>query len=261
MFSIRATLIGISFALAVSPLTAVTINQYNVTFAEDFDTLALTTSSVVPTGWELNETGSGANTTYGAGSGSSSTGNTYSFGGASSTDRALGTLRTSSVISTVGTIITNNTGDILTQLKIQYTGEQWRLGALGRTDQLDFSYSLNATSVATGTWLDIDALDFIAPTTAGTLGALDGNASDNRATISYTLTGLSVAPGASLWFRWTDFEASGSDDGLAIDDFAISAAPAAVAQNVPENLPLTIVALVLGSLLVIDGTFRRQRVA
>src|SRR5438046_2562266 len=116
MLSTRIALIGISLAFAATPLTAITLNQFNLALTEDFDTLAnASTSSVVPAGWELNETGSGANTTYSAGTGSSSTGNTYSFGATSATDRAFGSLRTSSVISTIGTVVTNNTGATITQ--------------------------------------------------------------------------------------------------------------------------------------------------
>src|SRR5205807_5406644 len=70
----------------------------------------------------------------------------------------------------------------ITQLTIQYTGEQWRLGATGRADSLDFSYSLDASSLATGSWLDVAALSFIGPVTSGSTGALDGNAAGNRST-------------------------------------------------------------------------------
>lgn len=249
MLTFHVARCGLGLALAATPLAAITVSQFNVTLTEDFDTLALVTSSVLPAGWELHETGSGANTTYGAGTGSSSTGNTYSFGGSSSTDRALGTLRTSSVIASVGTMLTNDTGAVITELTLQYTGEQWRLGATGRTDQLDFSYSLDATSLATGAWTDIDALDFLSPTTSGATGALDGNLSDNQALISHTITGLSLAPGASLWFRWSDVEASGSDDGLAIDNLSVTAGTA-VSQHVPDALPSLGIAFVLGTLVL-----------
>ena len=51
----------------------------------------------------------------------------------------------------------------MTSLAIAYTGEQWRLGATGRTDRIDFQYSLDATSLATGTWADVDNLNFSGP--------------------------------------------------------------------------------------------------
>lgn len=257
MPSIRVLIFGISLAIAVSPATAVTIAQFNVAITENFDTLANSgTSSVMPAGWEFRETGSAADTTYAAGTGSSTTGNTFSFGGANSTDRALGSLRTGSLVSSFGTVVTNTTEVAITQLLIEYTGEQWRLGALGRADRLDFSYSLDATSVATGSWIDFDALDFIAPVTTGTVGALDGNAAGNRVLLSATITGLNLAPGASLWLRWTDFDASGADDGLAIDDFSITAVRTG-GQSVPDNIPTGAMAAALAGLLVVASAIRR----
>jgi hypothetical protein len=249
MLPLRVALTGLSLALVAIPASAITFTQFNVTMTENFDTLATSTSSVVPVGWEFSETGSGANATYGASTGSSSTGNTYSFGSASSTDRAFGAIRTTSLASTLGTVITNQTGGAITQLTIQYTGEQWRLGSLGRVDRLDFGYSLDATSIATGSWLEVDALDFIAPVTSGAIGALDGNAAGNWTLISHTITGLNVAPGSSLWLRWTDSDATSSDDGLAIDNVAITAVQP-VAQSVPDHLPLLAVMPVLFGLAV-----------
>ena len=264
MFSLRSTLLGLFLASLVTPLAAITLSQFNVTYNENFDTLAAVTSSSLPVGWELSETGSSANTTYGAGTGSSSTGNTYSFGGATSSDRALGALRTAGVASTFGTVVTNGTGGTITEITIQFTGEQWRLGALSRVDRLDFSYSLDGTSIATGSWLDVDALDFTAAVTSGTLGALDGDVVDNQVFISHTLTGLNLVSGASLWLRWADFDASGSDDGLAIDNFSISAAQSigggGGTENVPDSLPMSAIVMALGGMLVIAsrrGLFER----
>lgn len=247
---------------------AVSISQLNVNVAENFDTLALSgTSSVLPAGWELYETGSGANTTYSAGTGSSTTGNTYSFGASGSTDRSLGALRTSSVISTFGTVVTNDTTATVTDLTIEFMGEQWRLGATARVDRLDFGYSLDATTLANGTWIEVDALDFTGPTTAGVTGPLDGNAAENRTLVTHTLSGLSLAPGASLWLRWVDFDAAGSDDGLGIDNFSVLAlgsqipgggggAPASVPDNVPTGAML---GLVTAALLALR--FVQKRVA
>jgi hypothetical protein len=191
-------------------------------YTQDFNTLAsTTTSSVVPTGWFFSESGTNANTTYNVSFGSSNEGNTYSFGAVSNTERAFGGLLSGSLVPTIGAQFQNNTGSPITQLPIQYTGEQWRLGATARVDRLDFQYSLNATSLTTGTWIDVDQLDFIAPVTAGTVGALDGNSAPNRTGIQYMITGLNIANGSTFWIRWTDFNATGADDGLAIDDFSL----------------------------------------
>ena len=199
------------------------ISLTGTTYTETFDSLASPgTGSTLPNGWVFAESGTNANATYTAGTGSSNAGDTYSFGALNSTDRALGGLQSGSLIPTIGASFTNNTGSIITALNIAYTGEQWRLGALNRADRIDFQYSLDATSLTTGTWTDVDSLDFTAPTTTGTVGALDGNAVANRAAINSSINGLSIALGATVWIRWNDFNATGSDDGLGIDNFSLT---------------------------------------
>jgi hypothetical protein len=210
-----------SFTDDVPPTISLTVLGTSV--CEDFDTLASSsTSSTTPAGWTFSESGTAANTTYTAGTGSSTTGDTYSFGSTGNSERAFGGLQSGALIPTIGAAFTNNTGDTITSLLITYTGEQWRLGALSRTDRLDFQYSTDATSLTTGTWVNADLLDFTAPVTSPTVGALDGNASANRTLISSTISGLSIANGAIFWIRWTDLNATGSDDGLAVDDFCLT---------------------------------------
>ncbi|HNG95990.1 MAG TPA: hypothetical protein PLB32_24520, partial [Acidobacteriota bacterium] len=202
---------------------SVSLTTIGAAYTQNFDTLATSgTSSTVPTGWDFSETSTNADTLYAAGSGSSATGDTYSFGTGASGDRAFGTLLSSNLVSTVGASFTNNTGTAINGLTIAYTGEQWRLGATGRTDRLNFEYSLNASSLSTGTWTAVTALNFTAPITAGGTGALNGNTAANRTAISSTISGLNLANGAVFWIRWTDLDASGSDDGLGVDDFSLT---------------------------------------
>lgn len=260
MLSNRLLFIGSLLALSYSPAAAITINLVDVSYAEDFNSLATATGSIMPASWVFAETGSAANATYGAGSGSSTTGNTYSFGASDDSERALGALRTASLVSSWGTEIVNQTGSVITQLDLQYFGERWRLGATGRTDQLDFAYSVDATSLTTGLWSDFNSLDFVAPANAGPTGALDGNAAGNRFLVAGSLSGLNLAPGASLWLRWSDIEATGSDDGLAIDDFAIVARQApAQAIPVPEGLPLPASIAAIGAVLLAGRLSNRAR--
>jgi uncharacterized repeat protein (TIGR01451 family) len=201
---------------------SISLTALDVPYVQDFNSLASSgTSSSMPAGWEFAETGSNANLTYSAGTGSSNAGDTYSFGPAASIDRALGGLQSGSLVPVFGAIFVNDTAQTITSLEIAYTGEQWRLGTLGRLDRIDFQYSLDATSLTTGTWVDADALDFIAPTTTGSVGALDGQAPANRTALATIITGLSIPPGTVLRIRWTDFNATGADDGLAADDFTL----------------------------------------
>lgn len=201
----------------------VSLTAVGVSYTQDFDSLAISgTSSVVPNGWYFLETGTNANTTYTAGTGSSNTGDTYSFGASSSSERAFGGLLSGSLVPTIGASFTNNTGATVNGISIAYTGEQWRLGATGRTDRLDFQLSTDAISLNTGVWTDYDQLDFNGPNSTGTVGALDGNAAANRTQISYTIVGLDIPNGATFWIRWVDFNAAGADDGLAVDDFSLT---------------------------------------
>jgi predicted extracellular nuclease len=97
-------------------------------------------------------------------------------------------------------------------------------GPVGRgPDRLDFEYNLTATSLtAASGWVDVDALDFSSPVTTGTVGALDGNAAGNRTPVAGTISGLSIAPGQTFWVRWADFNVTGADDGLGVDDFSLT---------------------------------------
>jgi len=217
-------------------------------YAQNFDSLEAAggANTTVPAGWTFLESGGNADGTYRAGTGSSSTGDTYSFGINDSSDRAFGTLQSGSLSSAIGAEFLNSSGQTISDLRISYTGEQWRLGTAGRADRLDFQYSLDATTLADGTWTDFDALDFFSPNTTVT-GALDGNAAENRSFLNATLPGLNISEGSTFWFRWNDFNASGSDDGLGIDEFQMTA--------VPE--PSTY-AFVAGFLLLGFAAFRRR---
>ena len=196
---------------------------------QNFDSLARTDSSLMPLGWFFVETGTAANTTYAAGTGSSATGNIYSFGADGLTERALGGLQSGSLVPVFGAKIRNTTGSTLTDLSISYVGERWRLGATGREDRLDFEYSTDATSLSDGTWNAVSTLNFTAPSSSGATGPLNGNDVANRVTVTGTVQNLSLANGAALWIRWVDFNASGTDDGLGIDDFSVTGIVNAVA--------------------------------
>ncbi len=214
----------------------VSLTTLGVAYTQDFNSLANTgTSSTVPTGWDFLESAANANTLYTANNGGSNAGDTYSFGATASNERAFGTTQSGSLVSTIGVSFTNNTGATITSLQVAYTGEQWRFGALGRADRLDFQYQVGATNLSAGTWTDVNALDFSSPNTSAATGALDGNAAVNRTAISSTISGLSIANGATVWFRWVDFNAAGADDGLGVDDFSITPQGVAPATSVTVN--------------------------
>jgi hypothetical protein len=244
------SLLFIAFA-SVSALEAQTVSltQLDTAYTQNFNTLAntLTTNSLSITGWHLTETGGSLrdNEQYAADTGASTTGDTYSYGAGANTERALGGLRTGTLVSLFGAGFTNNTGQTITSLAISYTGEQWRLGFAGRADRLDFQYSTDATSISTGTWTNLDGLDFTTPNTT-TSGAKDGNNASNRTALSSTLSSLSISAGAVIWIRWQDFDATNSDDGLAVDDFSLT--PSAIPE--PASVSLLAGWLATGAIFV-----------
>jgi hypothetical protein len=236
---------------AVASAAAVSLTQFHVPVRENFDTLAITgTSAVLPAGWSFIESGSGANPTYAAGTGSASTGNTYSFGTSGSVERALGSVRSASVAAVWGVGVINATGSVLAGLDVSFVGEQWRLGATGRSDRIEFAYSLDATALGLGTWVEVNELDFVAPVAAGTVGALNGNLAANRSSRAFSLTGLDLPAGAGMWLRWSDFDASGADDGLAIDEVVLTARPVEQAP-VPDGWPPGAGALVIAGVVAL----------
>ncbi|MCW5848538.1 MAG: hypothetical protein KIT87_00360, partial [Anaerolineae bacterium] len=261
-FLLALLLVGM-FGLMTVPPTAQSAPRYQgaslttlgSAYTQNFDTLSntagSTTNNLTITGWFMTESGGGArdNEQYAVDTGGSTTGDTYSYGAAGSTERALGQLRSGTLIPLFGALFTNNTGSTITSLSIAYNGEEWRLGTAGRTDQMNFEYSTNAVDLVTGTWTNVPALNFVTPDTV-TVGAKNGNAAADRTAISSTITGLSIANGASFWIRWNDQDASGADDGLAVDDFSLT--PNAVT---PVNLSINDVSLNEGNAGTTSFTF------
>jgi len=212
----------------------------NPVYSQNFNTLGagantLYPSSSLPAGWYMGETGNNANITYRGGTGSLGTGDTYSFG-SDSTDRALGGLQSGTLIPTIGASFANKSGGTINSFAVAYIGEMWRVGTASRTDKLDYQYSLNATSLSDGIWVDVDTLDFNSFASA-TSGALIGNDAANRTAVNGTMDNLSLLPDQTIWIRWTDFNASGADDGMAIDDFSI--APQGTAGATVVNLSVS----------------------
>ncbi|MDF2452237.1 MAG: hypothetical protein K0S26_1741, partial [Bacteroidota bacterium] len=209
----------------------ISLTTLGTPYTQNFDALsstATTTNNVLAiNGWSLTETGGGVrdNEQYAVDNGGSSTGDAYSYGVAGNSDRAFGGLQSGTLIPLIGAAFTNTTGATITTLSFSYMGEQWRIGntAAARDDRLNFEYSTSASDLATGTYTAVAAGNIISPIkTAASASALNGNLAANQIAVSFTITGLSIADGATFWIRWTDLNASGADDGLSIDDFTLT---------------------------------------
>lgn len=197
------------------------------------------------TNWYAKRSGTG--TIISADVGSATAGNLYSYGSSGSTDRALGSLGSGGVAAgdfAWGVLLKNNSSFTVTDIKVSYTGKQWRnSGALAQT--VSFYYKISSSpitdlqpKVITG-WTAVTNLDFISPVTGGEAGPLSGNAPENKTTKSnISIPALNLPAGSYILLKWDDPDHTGSDHGLAIDDVKIEWTVNSVAQPEPTNFPI-----------------------
>jgi endonuclease G, mitochondrial len=240
------------------------ITQIGVALTENFDALATsgtsnpwTDNSTLPGWYAQFELQPSNPTLYIANAGGTNNGAIYSYGTGTITERAFG----SQASGTPGTVyiavkLTNNTGQSISSLDINYFGEQWRNGGNTAAQATAFQYQVANAGVITdantpaGGWTSAAALDFVTPVTGSTAAALDGNA--NRIQKSANVP-VSIANGQEVWLRWVDINDAGNDHGVGIDDFSVTAnaavdqaptvtgtVPPASASNVAVNSTITI---------------------
>ena len=211
--------------------------SFTNSYTQNFDTLANSGTSAVwtnnstITGWYArNFDGAGANySTYTPSTGNSGTGALYSFGAASNTDRALGSVGSGSSAPGYALRLVNTSGSTINDLKISYTGEQWRQGDSSNTsDGLSFDYkiaTLGAAAITDTTgYTAVSGLGFSVPLVgSGSGAAVDGNA--NSVAISADLTGLNWGNNQEIWLRWKDVNSAGADAGPSIDNVSVVVIP------------------------------------
>lgn len=203
-------------------------------YTQEFNALATTGTGTANT-WVDNTTLTGwyaSRATYNAGTGSNNAGSLYSFGastGGTVTERALGSVASDGIGSIgFGVRLQNTAGVTLENFVVSYIGEQWRNGGNNTQQSLTFWYQIgsNLTNPDPNSnigWTAVTALDFTGPIALSGTAALDGNAAANRVELSATLSGVSLAPNQELFLRWVDVNDAGSDHGLAIDSFNVTA--------------------------------------
>lgn len=224
-----------------APLAAISLAT---SYTQNFNSL----SSVSGTGytWTDDSTIAGwysTRTTYNANNGSSNSGAQYSYGVNDNSDRALGSVASGSTGAIrYGARFTNDTGSTVISISVAYTGEQWRNGGNTTQHTLSFDYQIGAsvTSLTSGTWTPVTALNFTGPIATATAAALNGNDAANRVSISHTFA-VSIAPGQEIMLRWSDPDDSGADHGLSVDDLTVTATtsvvdnPPTVTSTTPAN--------------------------
>ena len=189
--------------------------------ALDLAPLSLTSLS----GWQvLQIAGSQSNTNILTGTGSGTGSGIYSYGLSGNNNRALGTLASGTGVYAMGVVFENLTGSILNKIHIRYKATQWRKGGSGNTNNWQFSYQTrHASSIDTGNLIKKNEGNLISIHHSSGSATLNGHLSMNQSNINITITDIVWKPGEKLILRWDDQDETGSDDGMAIDDFVFSA--------------------------------------
>jgi len=219
-------------ALSFNSAAQVTMTT-NGSYTQNFDGLANTgtptwTDNSTIANWYAQRTGTG--TTYTANDGASNSGALYSYGTTTSTERALGSVGSGNAAAgsfAYGVLLKNTSGVAITDIKVSYTLEQWRNSAAAAQGDT-FYYKISSSAITSlnpnvnATWIMVTGLILNSPITGGTAGALDGNASANKLTLtSIAIPGLTLADNEYIMLKWDDRDQVGSDHGLAIDDVTI----------------------------------------
>ncbi|MBB6372027.1 T9SS type A sorting domain-containing protein [Chryseobacterium shigense] len=224
---------------SVLSFSQVSLTATGVAYTENFDGMAATTT--LPANWNaVRAAGTGTigqALTLIVSNGSSNTGGVHNIG-LTPTDRSLGMLASNATVAAVGVSLVNNTGSAITQLSVSYVGRQWRTSDNSAVNEVvSFGYSLNATSLTTGTWSPVTALDFNEILTSSTTAAqVDGTLPANSVNKSAVITGLNIPNGATFWIRFADDNLTGTDGLYAIDNFSLTPTTGALAVSDIKNL-------------------------
>jgi hypothetical protein len=221
------TLIVAGILPACLAAAQISITTATLSYFQDFNTLDTSGSALtaMPSGWSFHEWGgASANTAYRASTGSSTSGDTYSFGLAGSAERALGSLCSGGVPNvSYGARFVNNTGAYINAVTLTYKAEQWRRNGSANIDSVRFFYSTapgrSIADTALSAWTEVQALLMTSVTTALPASAVNGN--DTAKVISATFA-LSLSAGDTMSIRWYDYNAAGNDDGLSIDSLTVA---------------------------------------
>ncbi|MGB7159971.1 MAG: Ig-like domain-containing protein [Tepidisphaeraceae bacterium] len=235
---------GLFGASTSSPNAPLTVNPSVISFTgathdEDFDGLPTGgQASAGPTtpieiaglpGWAYAKAGgtsSGNTLSYQVSNGASNTGAVFNYGTTDDSDRALGLLASGTNFGRIGAIFSNDSGSAVDEITISFDAETWRAGDQ-TANTLAFEYKLAGAGISDEFgWTPVTALDATRTGDAAPLGGQARVGNTDFATLAAGIAGLNWQPGQTLVIRLTDANDSGADDGLAIDNFSLSAGPA-----------------------------------
>ena len=219
----------------------ITISALNSPYTQNFDGMGAT-GTTFPTDWTgIRSSGTGTvNQVLSpvVTDGSSNSGGIFNIGTTAATDRGLGSLASGSTVPAFGASFRNVSGALISKISLAGVMEQWRSGSDAVvTENLVFSYSLDATSLNTGVWTTVPSLNLVEKLTATTIAAaVDGNLSANKTSISSDIS-LAWANNSNLWIKWTDTNDASNDGAFSIDDFSFTATESSIAPILIINTP------------------------
>jgi len=128
-----------------------------------------------------------------------------------------------------GTKLVNATGAPINTISLGYTAEQWAVRA-GNAGTFVVAVSVDANSPVSGTWQDVDALNYSSPQSLFSGASFATNARilpEYRTVFRPVSVALPapVPPGGEVWVRWFSVNAPGVDQSIAIDEIRVTANP------------------------------------
>ncbi len=242
--TLRAVFLTIGLALSFVGFTQLSITSGATPFNQNFDGIGNTATATLPSGWRISNvvasstsvfTSAGTATTAAAGTSGagiiSTTAGAYNFANGvtgTSTDRAIGFLNSGSFSSprAIFLQITNNSGQIITDLSLSWDFEKYRTG----TRAFDWTFFGGTDG---STWTAFTAGDQSYAADANNTTVLNPPTATSK---TVTISGLNIANGSSYYIRWLFTGVGGSTNGQAIgiDNFSVTATTTAGGGN--DNL-------------------------
>jgi hypothetical protein len=233
----RSNKLTLSLVIAIAFVTIASVAQ--AAYSQNFNTYA-GSAATIPTGWSIAF--SGTATYNGQGNGGMGTAGAWAYGTTGGTDFAFGALRGATPGNlTLAVGFVNNTGSTITSLTFTWNYEQWRYANTT-------GFDLSGTGALAGNAI-VNAADFV-----GLAVGTGGNGTPTSTPISLTVSGLSIAPGATYGLSWvTTLPAMGNaGNGIAIDDFNLN-----LGAVIPE--PSTWAMITLGAVLLLGVQCLRRK--
>ena len=227
----KAALIAFFISSVIVAFSQFTINALSTNVTENFDGIGTTSTAALPSGFKFSSAtgvhdwsiGTTVTTQVGGTTAAASAGGAYNWGAgvaASATDRAIGFLSSGSYTTprSIMLKVDNNSGSVINELNVAFDYEKFRNG----TRAFDFTFFYGTDGSA---WTAEAAGD-------QSYGTDAGNTAVNPATTiskSFTITGLNIANGSSIYLRWSYAGVGGHTNakGLGVDNIVISGEAAA----------------------------------